>query len=221
MFPLPWNKAYRKKDGSLTTIHEAIAGGGTPYTLPTASSETKGGVKIGSGLTMEGEVLNNSNPTPYTLPTASAETKGGVKIGSRLTVTEGVLSADAQLPASASEDAGKVLTVANDGSVEWSAPSGGGSVEYLDITITSPHASTTGENIAIKTINLSALEGKHILGVFSLTYGAYGFYFNTTASSSYAEIPDPLPASTNLTLFGTVLFNIGQTSPVKVRILYM
>lgn len=29
----------------------------TPYSLPTASAETKGGVKIGEGLTMEGEVL--------------------------------------------------------------------------------------------------------------------------------------------------------------------
>ena len=64
MFPLPWNKAYRKKDGSLTTIHEAIAGGGTPYTLPTASSETKGGVKIGSGLTMTEEVLSADAQLP-------------------------------------------------------------------------------------------------------------------------------------------------------------
>lgn len=33
-------------------------GGGEPYTLPTASAETKGGVKIGSGLTMTDEVLS-------------------------------------------------------------------------------------------------------------------------------------------------------------------
>lgn len=55
MFPLPWNKTYRKKDGSLTTIDEAIAGG---FDLPTASTETKGGIKIGSGLSMDGEILN-------------------------------------------------------------------------------------------------------------------------------------------------------------------
>ena len=37
---------------------------GTPagtYTLPTASSDTKGGIKVGTGLTMNGEVLNHSN----------------------------------------------------------------------------------------------------------------------------------------------------------------
>ena len=33
-------------------------GGGTPYTLPTASATIKGGIKIGSGLTMTGEVLS-------------------------------------------------------------------------------------------------------------------------------------------------------------------
>ena len=94
MFPIPWNKLFRKKDGSIVTIDDAISsGGGGGYTLPTASSETKGGVKIGSGLSMNGEILNNSNPTPYSLPTASSETLGGVKVGSGLSIEDGVLSA--------------------------------------------------------------------------------------------------------------------------------
>lgn len=54
MFPIPWNFPFRKKDGSLGKIEDL---GGT-YTLPTASADTKGGVKIGSGLTMNGEVLS-------------------------------------------------------------------------------------------------------------------------------------------------------------------
>ena len=98
MFPIPFNFPFRKKDGSMTTIGDEISagGGGGGYTLPTASAETKGGIKIGAGLTMEGEVLNNTNPTPpspYELPTASAETLGGIKVGSGLTITDGVLSA--------------------------------------------------------------------------------------------------------------------------------
>lgn len=64
MFPLPWNKAYRKKDGSLSTLDEAISEGGGSYTLPTASASTKGGVKIGSGLSMEGEVLKADAQLP-------------------------------------------------------------------------------------------------------------------------------------------------------------
>lgn len=98
MFPLPWNFPFRKKDGTMTTIDDAISsGGGGGYTLPTASASTKGGVKIGEGLTMDGEVLKNTNPTPptpYTLPVASAETLGGVKVGTNLSIDEnGVLSA--------------------------------------------------------------------------------------------------------------------------------
>lgn len=52
--------------GQYSTISDAIlacskkysSGGGGSYTLPTASADTKGGVKIGSGLTMTGEVLS-------------------------------------------------------------------------------------------------------------------------------------------------------------------
>ena len=94
MFPLPFNFPFRKKDGSMTTIGDAISSGGGSYTLPTASANTKGGVKIGAGLTMDGETLKNTNPTPFTLPVASDETLGGVKVGSGLSINEnGVLSA--------------------------------------------------------------------------------------------------------------------------------
>ena len=95
MFPIPFNFPFINKNGSRTTIGDAISagGGGDPYALPTASADTKGGVKIGSGLTMTGDVLSNDNPTPYSLPTASADTLGGVKVGSGLSITDGVLSA--------------------------------------------------------------------------------------------------------------------------------
>lgn len=58
MFPIPWNFPFRKKDGSLGKIEDL----GGSYTLPTASADTKGGVKIGSGLTMTGEVLSTDLP---------------------------------------------------------------------------------------------------------------------------------------------------------------
>lgn len=95
MFPIPFNFPFINKNGSRTTIGDAInaGGGGSQYELPTASSVTKGGVKIGSGLTMTGEVLSNTNPTPYSLPTASTDTLGGVIVGSGLSITDGVLSA--------------------------------------------------------------------------------------------------------------------------------
>ena len=94
MFPIRWNFPFRKKDGSISTIGAEIesGGGGGGYTLPTASAETKGGVKIGDGLSMNGEVLNNSNPTPYNLPAATSEVLGGIKVGSGLSIADGILS---------------------------------------------------------------------------------------------------------------------------------
>lgn len=58
MFPIPFNFPFIKKNGERTTIGDAINNSGSQYTLPTASADTKGGVKIGSGLTMTGDVLN-------------------------------------------------------------------------------------------------------------------------------------------------------------------
>lgn len=58
MFPLRWNFPFRKKDGSMVNLEDAMSGGGGGYTLPTASADVKGGVKIGDGLQMVGEVLS-------------------------------------------------------------------------------------------------------------------------------------------------------------------
>lgn len=49
MFPIPWNFPFRKKDGTVGKIEDL----GGSYELPVASSETLGGVKIGSGITID------------------------------------------------------------------------------------------------------------------------------------------------------------------------
>lgn len=97
MFPIPFNFPFRKNDGTLSTIGAEISGGGA---LPTASATVKGGVKIGSNLSMDGETLN----------------------------------ASAQIPAHTSENAGKVLTVADDGSLEWDTKGGAGA-EIISKTV--------------------------------------------------------------------------------------
>lgn len=58
MFPIPFNFPFRKKDGSVTTIDDAISsggGGGGGYVLPPATNNTLGGVKIGSGVTVQND----------------------------------------------------------------------------------------------------------------------------------------------------------------------
>lgn len=88
---------------------------GSSYTLPLASNNTRGGIKLSSstqggtpnGITTTSNrtyaVQVNSNEqavvnvpwtdTKYSLPTASATTLGGVKVGSGLAISNGVLSA--------------------------------------------------------------------------------------------------------------------------------
>lgn len=81
MFPLPWNKAYRKKDGSLTTIDDAIqngGGGGGGSELPDYDSSDAGKVL---SVDDSGELEWSEGGGGYTLPTASSDTKGGIKIG--------------------------------------------------------------------------------------------------------------------------------------------
>lgn len=65
------------------------------YTLPTASSLKKGGIKIGDGLTMIGESLNADG---YDLPTASKVTKGGIKVGAGLYMKGDSLNASSSSP---------------------------------------------------------------------------------------------------------------------------
>lgn len=60
MFPIPWNFPFRKKDGSLGKIEDL----GSSYSLPTASASTKGGIKVGSGATMDGETMNIDSQLP-------------------------------------------------------------------------------------------------------------------------------------------------------------
>ena len=81
----------------------------TPYTLPTATADTLGGVKSSEAVTVNADgtmtvnqlngknadqyALKNEIPEAYTLPTATAETLGGVKIGHGFHVdANGVLS---------------------------------------------------------------------------------------------------------------------------------
>ena len=99
-------------DGSLAKTVNIPSG--SSYTLPVASNNTRGGIKLSSstqggtpnGITTtsgrtyavqvnskEQAVVNVPwTDTTYTLPTASSSTLGGVKVGSGLSISNGVLS---------------------------------------------------------------------------------------------------------------------------------
>lgn len=56
------------------------------YTLPTASANTLGGIKIGDRLSIDANGVLSANVQTYTLPTASISTLGGIKVGSNLSI---------------------------------------------------------------------------------------------------------------------------------------
>ena len=51
MFPLRWNFPFRKKDGSMVNLEDAVSGEG--YELPIAGENILGGVKIGDGVNID------------------------------------------------------------------------------------------------------------------------------------------------------------------------
>lgn len=94
-----------------------------PYVLPAATNSVRGGVRIGSGLTLTGDLLSAPG---YSLPIASGSVLGGVKAGSGVTITsEGVMnvaqSGYTLPPASPSVlggvKAGSGVTIAGDGTI--------------------------------------------------------------------------------------------------------
>jgi hypothetical protein len=63
------------------------------YSLPTATASVLGGIKIGSGLSIDGSGVVSA-ASSYTLPDATTLVKGGVIVGSGLGVSSGTLSAN-------------------------------------------------------------------------------------------------------------------------------
>jgi hypothetical protein len=91
------------------------------YSLPTATASVLGGIKIGSGLSIDGSGVVSA-ASSYTLPDATTLVKGGVIVGSGLSVSSGTLSANVTTVAGrtgavtiASSDVSGLATVATSG----------------------------------------------------------------------------------------------------------
>lgn len=176
MFPLPFNIPFRKKDGTLSTLGDELnngGGGGSSYTLPTASANVKGGVKIGEGLTMDGEVLKNTNPTPatpYNLPVASANVLGGVKIGNGVNIDEnGVISVTGD-----SDNIGVYSSVSAIRPVFKTSESD--NTKYTIATVITPINASPTPAFSVNNYDFDEVYDP------SLKFGAYEFYSYLTAN---------------------------------------
>jgi hypothetical protein len=92
--PVTWSTLSGKPTFATVATSGAYADlSGTPaaYSLPTASSVVLGGIKIGSGLTIDGSGVVTAAGT-YTLPNATTSVLGGVIVGTGLAVTSGTVS---------------------------------------------------------------------------------------------------------------------------------
>lgn len=127
---------------------------GSSYTLPLASNNTRGGIKLSSST--QGGTPNGITTTPgrtyavqvnsreqavvnvpwtdttYSLPTASATTLGGVKVGNGLSISNGVLST------------GNYVS-----NVEVGSPSTDWQSAYVPMTVSYRDGSTTDRNISL------------------------------------------------------------------------
>lgn len=79
-------------DGSVVTVEGVSPDGNGNVSLPSASANQRGLIRVGSGLKMDGDTLSADS---YTLPTASETTKGGVQVGAGLKMTGDAIGVDA------------------------------------------------------------------------------------------------------------------------------
>lgn len=147
-------------------------GGGSGYTLPIASSSVLGGVKVGSGLTINPESgLLSADAQAVT--TATTGTTGVVKIGENINVkTDGTISVDLSDYAKSEVLSGYVETNTLSGYVETSAMSG-----YVETSALSGYVETNElENYAEKSdLNNYA------------TNDSLSAYVQTSAMSGYVQ----------------------------------
>ena len=126
-------------------------GGGGSYTLPTATSNRLGGVKIGEGINVENDGTISVSGSSYTLPTASSDTLGGVKIGSGVNIdSAGTISVNSSDPSTLKSVSALPLTAASGDVVvydnmEW---------YYSPTTGSSVNITKSGKIIRVKYYNL-------------------------------------------------------------------
>lgn len=156
------------------------SGGGSSYSLPTASTSVLGGVKIdGTSITIDGEGVISSVSDTYTLPVATTSTLGGVKIdGTSITIDgEGVISSTIDSTLSSTS------TNPVQNSVIYPSLSG-----YLPANTTITVASSGGDYTSLNGA-IAALAGKWSNGSITIQIDSGTFTLNKTLTFPDNNIP--------------------------------
>ena len=179
------------------------------YSLPTSTTSTLGGVKIGSNInvSIDGTISVSS---PFVLGTATTSTLGGVKIGNGIDVTQdGVISTTPMTTATTSTlggvKIGNGIDVTQDGTISVSAFNGGIITGTLFVdNLTS--ADITPPGIGALLVSGGAVVGQNLIVINTVT--AASFVSSTTGT------PEVYSAS-NLNLSAVGRVQVTQ-SPFKV-----
>ena len=170
------------------------------HEVPIATRETRGGIRVGDGLYMSGDVLNCSvqgGSGGVELVPATAEVLGGVKVGQRLSVTEdGVLSADS-IPAATRSSLGTVIVgnhlSVNNGTLDYNLPTAsenvlGGVKIGEGLTITDGVLSADATNYTLPIATQETLGGVFAGQTMSIEDGVIDYYLPTASTTQLGGV---------------------------------
>jgi hypothetical protein len=160
------------------------------YTLPTASSTVLGGVKIGSGISIDGNGVISAS-AGYTLPAATTSTLGGVIVGSGLGVLSGTVSVSyGTTSGTACQGNDSRLSDARTPTSHASSHQTGGSDAIAPVIVTPSSLSASQNDYApgvCDILRLSSSTAIDITGLVAGTVdGAMRLVINTNASGGAA-----------------------------------
>lgn len=184
-------------------------GGGSGYTLPIASSSVLGGIKVGSGLTINTESgLLSADAQAVT--TATTGTTGVVKIGENINVkTDGTISVDLSDYAKSEVLSGYVETDTLSGYVETSAMSG-----YVETSALSGYVETDTLSGYVETDTLSGYVETSAMSGYVPTSAMSGYVgqeqIATTAQTGIVKIGSGIDVAAD----GTISVSGGGASVV-------
>jgi hypothetical protein len=154
------------------------------YTLPTATDSVLGGVKIGSGISIDGNGVISS-ASSYTLPTATGSVLGGVKIGSGVSILDGVISVSTSYAAVSHTHAASAITdfsTAALAAVTWTTITGKPTFGTLATQDGTFSGTSSGTNTGDQTITLTGDVTGSGTGSFSATLSSTGVSAGTYTS---------------------------------------